>query len=79
MVRVGPVPQSGPMGSESAAPVLLLRARDGRLLAGVCEGIARYSGIDVTVVRLLFVATTLLGLAGLLVYVAAWVMIPEEQ
>jgi phage shock protein C len=66
------------MVSESAAPVLLQRARDGRMLAGVCEGIARYAGIDVTVVRLLFVAATLLGLAGLLVYVAAWVMIPVE-
>jgi phage shock protein C len=67
------------MTSDSAAPVLLLRARDGRLVAGVCEGIARYAGIDVTIVRLLFVAATLLGLSGVLVYVAAWVMIPGES
>ena len=49
------------------------------MLAGVCEGIARYAGVDVTIVRLLFVAATLLGLAGVLVYLAAWIMIPEEK
>lgn len=61
------------------SPALLVRARDGRLLAGVCEGIARYAGVDVAFVRLAFVLATLLGLAGALVYVAAWVMIPEES
>jgi phage shock protein C len=69
------------MATETATatgPLLLNRARDGRMLAGVCEGIARYAGIDVTIVRLVFVVATLCGLAGALVYVAAWVMIPEE-
>lgn len=63
----------------SSPPALLVRARDGRMLAGVCEGIARYAGVDVTLVRLLFVVAALLGFAGVLVYVAAWVMIPEES
>ena len=80
MVPVPPAAHSDAMSPQTATSsgrMTLVRARDGRLVAGVCEGIARYAGIDVTVVRLLFVAAALLGLAGILVYVAAWIMIPE--
>jgi phage shock protein C len=57
----------------------LIRTREGRLLAGVCSGIGEYAGIDPTVVRLIFVALTLVT-AGVfvLVYLAAWIIIPEE-
>ncbi len=57
----------------------LIRTRKGRLLAGVCSGIGEYTGIDPTVVRVIFVALTLVT-AGVfvLVYLAAWVIIPEE-
>ena len=57
----------------------LVRARKGRLLAGVCSGIAEYVGIDVTVIRLIFVAVGVVTFGvGLLVYLAAWIVIPEE-
>ena len=48
-------------------------------MAGVCSGIGEYVGIDPTVVRLIFVALSLLT-AGVfvLVYLAAWILIPEE-
>ena len=48
-------------------------------MAGVCSGIGEYAGIDPTVVRLIFVALTLVT-AGVfvLVYLAAWIVIPEE-
>jgi phage shock protein C len=57
----------------------LIRTRKGRLVAGVCSGIAEYVGIDATVVRLIFVALTVVtfGMFGL-VYLAAWIVIPEE-
>ncbi len=56
----------------------LRRRRDGRLVAGVAAGLADYLGLDPTVVRLGLVALTLLGGAGVPVYAAAWVLVPEE-
>jgi phage shock protein C len=57
----------------------LIRTREGRLVAGVCSGIGEYAGIDPTVVRLIFVALSLVT-AGVfvLVYLAAWIVIPDE-
>jgi phage shock protein C len=57
----------------------LVRARKGRLLAGVCAGIAEYVGIDVTVIRLIFVVLGVVTFGvGALVYLATWIVIPEE-
>ena len=65
--------------SETKETKRLVRARKGRLLAGVCSGIAEYVGIDVTVIRLIFVAVGVVTFGvGLLVYLAAWIVIPEE-
>jgi phage shock protein C len=57
----------------------LIRTRKDRMVAGVCSGIAEYVGIDVTVVRLVFLALSVVtfGLFAL-VYLAGWVVIPEE-
>jgi phage shock protein C len=58
---------------------VLVRSRKGRMVAGVCAGIAEYFGWDVTLVRVLVVALALVtGGAGLLAYLAAWVIMPEE-
>ncbi len=58
----------------------LVRSYDDRWLGGVCGGIAAYAGVDVTLVRLLVVLGTVLGLGSLVVaYVAAWVLIPLER
>ena len=56
----------------------LYRTREGRILAGVCSGIASYFGIDATLVRLAFAVFTIFGGAGILVYLVAWIVIPEE-
>ena len=57
----------------------LVRTREGRLLAGVCSGIAEYVGIDVTVVRLVFVVLGVVTFGlGVLIYLAGWIVIPEE-
>jgi phage shock protein PspC (stress-responsive transcriptional regulator) len=56
----------------------LERSRDDRILAGVCGGIARYFGVDATVVRIVAVGLTLLGGAGVLLYIAALLLMPEQ-
>jgi phage shock protein PspC (stress-responsive transcriptional regulator) len=56
----------------------LLRPREGRLLAGVCAGLAAYFGIDVNVVRLGFGVFTVFWGLGALIYLLGWVMLPGE-
>jgi phage shock protein PspC (stress-responsive transcriptional regulator) len=56
----------------------LERSRDDRILSGVCGGIARYFGVDATVVRIIAVGLTVLGGAGVLLYIAALLLMPEE-
>jgi phage shock protein C len=55
----------------------LVRPRVGRKVAGVCLGFAEYFDIDVTLIRIAWVIC-LLGGVGLLAYLVAWVVIPEE-
>ncbi len=57
----------------------LTRSRTDRKVAGVCGGFAAYAGIDANVVRILMVASTLFGFAGPLVYLVAWIIVPEED
>jgi len=58
---------------------VLVRSRKGRILAGVCAGAADYFGIDVTLVRVIVaVVSVVTGGAGVLAYLAAWVIIPGE-
>ncbi len=56
----------------------LYRSREGRLVAGVCAGLGDYFGIDATIVRLIFVALTVFAGMGVLLYVVAWLIIPEQ-
>jgi phage shock protein C len=56
----------------------LRRSADDRMLAGVAGGTARYLDVDVTLVRVIFAALTLLSGAGLALYVAGWLLLPED-
>ena len=56
----------------------LYRIRDGRVVAGVGAGLAAYFGVDPTLVRLAFALLTVFGGLGILLYLAAWVIIPDE-
>ena len=58
----------------------LMRSRNDRWLAGVCGGIAEWLGWDPTLVRILYIAVSILsvGFPGMLVYVALWVLMPER-
>ncbi len=54
------------------------RAREGRKIAGVCQGLSNRFGIPVAAVRLVFLLSILLGGWGLIVYIALWIAMPEE-
>lgn len=56
----------------------LHRPRHGRVLAGVAAALATRTGIDVGLVRLLFVVSIFFGGLGLITYLAAWALIPAE-
>jgi signal transduction histidine kinase len=56
----------------------LRRSREDRLVAGLAAGIAARTGVDVTLVRLVFVVAALLGGFGVAAYVAGWLLLPAE-
>lgn len=57
----------------------LVRPKNGRMVAGVAAGMANYFGIDITIVRLIWILVALPGGApGILLYIVCWVVIPEE-
>lgn len=57
----------------------LTRSRTQGVIGGVCAGLAEYFGVDVVLVRLLFVILSIAGaiIGGVIVYVAAWFIMPE--
>ena len=55
----------------------LYRSRTDRKICGVCAGLAKYFGMDVTIMRLLAVLLVLFG-PGVLVYLICALVIPEE-
>ncbi|MGO9558401.1 MAG: PspC domain-containing protein [Acidimicrobiales bacterium] len=65
------------MTSDTTTSPVLRRPADGRMLAGVAEGLAHHFTLDVTVIRIALVLAALVG-PGVPLYVAAWLLIPEE-
>lgn len=59
-------------------PRTLYRSRTDRKLAGVCGGLAQYLNVDPTIVRVLFIALTVLGGAGVVLYLAMWILVPSQ-
>lgn len=56
----------------------LLRIRQGRIVAGVCAGLGAYFGVDVNLVRLAFGVFTVFYGLGILLYLIAWLILPEQ-
>jgi len=54
------------------------RSRDDRVVAGVCSGAAKYLNVDPVVIRVVIAVLTFVGLAGLILYLAAWFLLPSE-
>lgn len=56
----------------------LVRPRDNRMIAGVCSGLARRFGMSPGLVRLLFVLSLLLPGTQVVIYLALWIIMPDE-
>ena len=57
----------------------LYKSNTNKKVAGVCGGIGEYFGIDPTIVRLGFVALSLLAGGGLAVYIIAAIIMPDRE
>jgi signal transduction histidine kinase/phage shock protein PspC (stress-responsive transcriptional regulator) len=74
------VPHGTAPAADARAPQRppLVRRSDGRLLAGVANGIAAHLGVNVTVVRLVFALLLVNGVGGL-AYLALWILVPDQS
>ncbi len=59
-------------------PKRLYKSRTNRVLCGVCGGIGEYFNIDPVVIRLLLVVFSLMAGGGILAYIIAAIIIPEQ-
>lgn len=59
----------------------LVRPMQDAKIAGVCAGFARYFAVDVTLVRVLWLALTIFPLPcfGAIAYIVAWIVMPKEE
>ncbi|HYJ67803.1 MAG TPA: PspC domain-containing protein [Nocardioidaceae bacterium] len=65
-------------GRLRTAPMQMRRSRDDRYIAGVCGGLARYLNIDPVIVRVIMAALVVVGGVGIVIYLAAWLLAPED-
>ncbi|AZM48284.1 PspC domain-containing protein [Streptomyces sp. WAC 06738] len=56
-----------------------MRPRDGRVIAGVCAGLARRFDTTPTTVRVVFLVSCLLPGPQFLLYLALWIVMPSEE
>ncbi len=56
----------------------LYRVREGKMIAGVCGGIAKYFGIDPMIVRVFWAALSLAHGIGIVAYILLHALVPEE-
>ena len=56
----------------------LYRSQSNRMIGGVCGGIAEYFGLDATLIRIIWIAISLVGGFGLLIYIASLFIIPNN-
>jgi phage shock protein C len=73
------MPTAQHLGKDPIRMQTLYRPRDDRMIAGVCSGIARRFGIEPALVRILFVASLFLPGPQILIYLAAWLLMPNES
>ena len=55
------------------------RAWKNRMIAGVCAGLAKYLGWDVSIVRMIFVGMSFVAGIGIILYVFFWFLFPNEE
>ncbi|MDO8143683.1 MULTISPECIES: PspC domain-containing protein [Isoptericola] len=70
---------SNPQKDSAASSRKLYRPRQGRVIGGVCAGIADYFGWDRTLVRVLTVASIFIPGPQVLAYIVFWILMPDER
>ncbi|MBM3726781.1 MAG: PspC domain-containing protein [Acidobacteria bacterium] len=68
---------SGPAGG-MGGPKRLARMMNDKKIAGVCSGVARYFGIDTTLVRIVWLLLILCAGTGVLAYIICWIAMPKD-
>lgn len=77
---VNPAPKGCYSGTDGERPVRrLFRDPDGKKIAGVCSGIALFLGVDVTLLRIIFLVALICGSAGFWIYLVIWIASPEAR
>jgi phage shock protein PspC (stress-responsive transcriptional regulator) len=67
-------------GYDGEKPVRkLFRDPDGKRIAGVCSGLALFLGVDVTLIRVIFLVAFICGSAGFWIYLVIWIAAPEAR
>ncbi|MBE6306878.1 MAG: PspC domain-containing protein [Bacteroidales bacterium] len=56
----------------------IVRPRNGRKIAGVCQAFANFFGLDVSLIRIVWLLLVLFAGTGLLAYLICWIVVPEE-
>ncbi len=74
----GAAPAGGPAPAGVNAVNALRRSRMDRWVGGVCGGLARVTGLESWIWRLIFTLGTLFVGSGLLLYILLWIFVPEE-
>jgi phage shock protein C len=67
------------LASVTSAPHALKLDKRNRKIAGVCAGFARYMEVDVTLVRVVWLAAAVSTGVGFLAYIAAWLIMPSDH
>ncbi len=57
----------------------LVRPQEGRKIAGVCLGFAEFFGLDVALIRFVWLMCVIFAGSGLFAYIVAWIVIPEQR
>ena len=81
MTQNPPGADAGPTSFDPSRLSTIARARrstDDRMLAGVCGGLGRYLGVDPVLLRVVLALLTVFGGAGAVIYIAMWLLLPEE-
>ena len=69
---------NAPPPARVSSSLMPSRPRHGKILAGVCAGIARKTGRSASMIRVLFVISMLLPGPQILLYLALWVLMPPD-
>lgn len=57
----------------------MYRDPDNCIIGGVCGGLAAYWRVDPTIVRIIFILLAIFGMAGVIIYLILWVVLPEAH